>query len=133
MLLKSVKYIFRKSKSLIRRIKRKIIYTLELSRSRKERIISFEQYGELVLLWKEKSFEKIFLPKVYHLTEESWINFYYPRIEARKFTDALVYGGSDFVVTKDGAIWEKYFKPQWTKIIPADQALLKIEDEYIFY
>lgn len=127
-----IKYIFLRLKGLIQRIIGKTIFVFNLLNSQKIYIIGSDQKGESILHLKEKSIERTFFPKVYNLVEDGWVDFSYPKIEVIKYTDAQVYSGSDFIVTKDGAIWEKYFKPQWTKIIPGDNALLKIKDQYIF-
>lgn len=132
MLYKVIKHFFRKFNNFIRRIKCKTINIVQLLLSKKENIISYEKHGESIFQWKDKSVERIFFPKVYSLAEESWVDFYFPKIEVRKFIDAQVYSASDFIITKDGAVWEKYFKPQWAKIIPKDNELVKLKDQYIF-
>lgn len=132
MLLLPIKYMLYRFIGLIKKIIRKTINSYELLLSQKKHIISSDQFGESILQLKEKSVEKTFSPKIYNLAEESWVNIFFPKLEVRKFIDVQVYSESDFIITKDGAIWDKFFKPQWTKIIPLDKSLLKIKDNYIF-
>lgn len=127
-----INYIYLKFIALLRKIKQKSIFTFDFIFSRKLHIITSDIHGETILILKEKTIERTFFSKIFNLAEESWVDFIYPKIEVKKFTDALVYSGSDFIITKDGAIWEKFFKPQWSKIIPLDNALLMIKDQNIF-
>jgi len=100
--------------------------------SQKKLIINPELYGDSLIILKEKSIERVYFSKIFNLAEESWIDFLYPKIEVRRFTNAQVYSSSDFIVTKDGAIWGKYYKPQWSKNSPLDKDLLKINDQCVF-
>lgn len=128
MVLIPIKYIYH----IIQKIIQKITFPIELWFSKKIHIISSEKSGEPILQFKAKSFERTFFSKIFNFAEDSWVDFLYSKIEVRKFKDARVYSGSDFIITKDGAVWEKYFKPQWAKIIPLDNVLLKIKNQYVW-
>ncbi|TAG09868.1 MAG: glycosyltransferase family 61 protein [Verrucomicrobia bacterium] len=126
-------------KRFIRRIKKKIhnrhrkkVNEQNLQNSHKLKIINPKNFGDLACLVKEKSKETVSFPKLYDLADKCSIDFIYPEIEVRRYSDAQVYSDSDFVVIPDGAMWEKFYKPQWTKCLPLDKDLLKVEDQTIY-
>jgi len=121
----------RRVKDLIFRIIQICNHEYELLFSQKMKIINPIHYGELIVKLKEKSVERVYFPKIYNLAKESWVDFVYPILEVRKYTDAKVFYGSDFIIINEGAIWDKYFKPQWAKNTPLDKDLLEIKDQYI--
>jgi hypothetical protein len=47
----------------------------------------------------------------------------YPEIALRRLEGATVFATSDFVLTQEGAVWDKYHFPQFTKAIPLDRDL----------
>lgn len=117
---------------IIQKIKQKIIHISVIFSSQKENVISYDEECESMLLLKEKSIESTFFPKIFLLVKNGCVNFIYPQITVDKYINAQIYSGSDFIITKNGAVWKKYFMPQWTKIIPLDNELIKIKDKKIW-
>jgi len=100
--------------------------------SEKKKLLSSSENGDLIHLVKEESLETVYFPKIFGLAEASSINFFTPRIAIRKFINSKIFSGSDFIITENGVIWDKYFKLQWTKIIPQDSNLVKVKDGHVW-
>ena len=103
----------------------------DFANSIKKPIINLDEFGESLFLLKDKSIETVYFPKVFELSEASSVNFNFNKIEIKKYENAQIYSDSDFINIKEGIIWEKYFTPQWTKLIPFDSDLLKIQNDNI--
>ena len=114
------------------RIVKYIINKYKLVFVQKKHILKSEIYSDSILTLKSKSIERVYFSTVFDFVEKSHIDFQYPEINIQRYFDAEIYAGSDFIVLKEGVIWDKYFRPQWAKIIPLDNELLKVEKLSIF-
>jgi hypothetical protein len=101
--------------------------------AQKRPIIFHDNFGDLIHVVKEASIETTYVTKVYNFTPNGSIDYFYPQISVRKYTNAKIFGDSDFIVLNEGAIWTKFFTYQWTKLIPLDESLLKVDNGIIFF
>ncbi|MGA2331886.1 MAG: glycosyltransferase family 61 protein [Syntrophales bacterium] len=95
-------------------------------------IIDSSNLGKIVKTIKEETIEKVFFPKVFGLALGGQIDFRSPKLDLIKYKNATVFQSSDFILVQDGAVWEKFHKPQFTKIVPLDKDLLKVENNLIY-
>jgi len=81
--------------------------------------------GERVLTVKEETLETMNFMKVYKHIEGGEIIFKHPEIVINRFSNALVFPSSDFIITDNIAVWPKSKYPHFQKITPLDKDLLK--------
>lgn len=107
-------------------------YQFNLLRAIKVPIISTNDVGEIIKTIKEESVEKISFTKVYNLVASGEVYFKSPKLDIMKYKNSTVFSISDFILCHDGVVWEKFHMPQFTKIIPLDQDLLKVHNDQLF-
>ncbi|MCB2296786.1 glycosyltransferase family 61 protein [Clostridium tagluense] len=109
-------------------ISRLFKYQLNLVNAIKAPIISTNEVGEVIKTIKEESVEKASFMKVYDLVVSGEVYFKSPRLDVIKYKNSTVFSCSDFILCQGGAVWEKFHMPQFTKLIPRDQDLLKVQN-----
>lgn len=104
----------------------------KLSQSVQKILNRSDNIGESLILFKEETLEKVCFSKVFNLAEASNVQFFYPKIELKRFYNATIYAASDFIITDKYAIWDKYYFTQFTKLIPHDEDIVKVDNGNIF-
>lgn len=95
-------------------------------------IIKPDQTGRIIKTIKEETVESVSLPRVYDLLRGGIINLETPKIDLLKYNNSVVFPASDFILTHEGAVWEKFFEIQFTKMIPKDRNFEKYEGGKLF-
>lgn len=113
-------------------ILRLLKYKVDLASAVKSDIIEANDVGEVIKTIKEDGIEKATFMKVYDLVVSGELYFKSPQINLMKYENSEIFPSSDFILCQNGVIWEKFHTPQFTKIIPRDNNLLKVEDNQIF-
>lgn len=97
-------------------------------------IISPEEAGEKVVVFKPATTETFKYPKVYQFINDASLEIEYPEISLWKYNNAVIFNDSDFVITEDGrAVWPKYFYYNYAKNIIVDKNFVKEEQGKISY
>lgn len=113
-------------------ISRLLKYQLNLASAIKLPIINTNEVGEIIKTIKEESVEKASLLKVYDLVVSGEVYFRSAKLDVIKYKNSTVFSSSDFILCQDGVVWEKFHMPQFTKLIPHDQDLLKVQNDQLF-
>ena len=94
----------------------------------------FESYevGEVIKTIKEESVESVIYPKIYDYILGGRIDLKSPKINLMKYKDAIAFPLSDFIITQNSVIWHKFHNPQFSRMIPHDYDLLKVEGNILF-
>ncbi len=90
------------------------------------------QLGETVFIIKEDTVEQSSFQKVANHIVSGKISFTLPAIYMKKYTDALIFPSSDFIIIQDKAVWHKSKYPHFTKIMPLDKNLIKYRDRVLY-
>jgi len=117
----------RKLKKILKRY-----FNNQLAHSEKRILTKSDNVGESLFEFKEITFEKVCFSKVFNLAEASNVQFFYPKIELKRFYNATIYAASDFIITDKYAVWDKYYFTQFTKLIPHDEDIVKLENGTIY-
>jgi len=116
----------------IRLIPQKLKHRVNLFSAINATIINANEAGEVIKTIKEESVETISLAKVYDFVVRGEIDFVTPKLDLMKYSNAVIFAASDFILFDNKAVWDKFYKPQFTKIVPMDQDLLKRKTNEIF-
>lgn len=78
--------------------------------------------------------EKLNVFPVYHITTEGSFKFYSPEQALYKFNNATVFPKADYILLQEprGAVWDKSYFPDFSKVIPLDQGLLNYTENKIY-
>lgn len=74
---------------------------------------------------KEATWEKMQIPAIYMMTQKCNIECYHGEQDILCIQNAKVYNISDVVLTSKGAVWDKAYRQDFSKIIPLDKNYLK--------
>ena len=86
--------------------------------------------GEKLQMVKPVTIERVLPLKIYNLIVGGYLDFYCSEQYFMKYTDAIVFPQSDFILTENKAIWDKFYNPVFTKNIPMDKDLgCRIDNE----
>jgi len=122
-----IKFLF-KSNNLIKLLKQK----LNLINAIKTTIMNANTTGEIIINIKDESYETASFIKVYDLVIRGEVEIKSPKLDIIKYTNTTVFSSSDFILCEEGVVWEKFYMPQFMRITPHDEDLLKIENNQIF-
>jgi hypothetical protein len=114
-------------------IKTNLFRLIYIPFAQKRTIIFHNNFGDLIHIVKASSVERTYVTKIYNFTPNGSIDYFYPEISVRKYTNTKIFGDSDFIILNEGAIWTKYFMYQWAKLIPLDQSLLKVKNGILYF
>ncbi len=120
----------RKVLSVLFKIYRRLLYKTRIITGR----ICEVQYGDIknhakvVFQVKERSIERIEMPKVFGYIKDGYFNIIFPEINLWRFENAIVFEGSDFVKVKDHIIvWPKKDYYNFPKNICRDHFLYQYD------
>ncbi len=89
-------------------------------------IVDAEKVGTVVQCIVPKHVEKVVFPQIYGLTKSAEIDFEINDLNLILFHQAMIFPKADYILTGDGIVWYKFQKTHFTKNLPFDFGLLKI-------
>lgn len=114
----------------------KSIYSLrkqiEFANALKVEIQNEYMPGERVFKVKEETFERMNFLKVHNHIEAGEIIFKHHAVDINRFSNALVFPSSDFIITENIAVWPKSKYPHFQKIIPLDNDIIKTSIDFLY-
>lgn len=113
---------------LLKRIRKKLF----LINALKLPIFESDEVGEVIKTIKEETVETVHFSRIYDMVLGGEIDLKSPEINLMKYKNATVFPLSDFIITQNGVVWHKFNSPQFSRMIPQDHDLLKIEDNLLF-
>jgi len=116
----------------IKVVLRKIRLNYQLRKAIKISILKPDDIGESVKIIKPETLETITIPEIHDFVYAFNYKIKTPKLELMKYQKAMIFPASDFIVCPQGAVWGKYFYPQFTKITPIDRNLIMYKDKSIF-
>ncbi|MBE0675033.1 MAG: glycosyltransferase family 61 protein [Bacteroidales bacterium] len=81
---------------------------------------------------KQDTIEQVPLIYTHRHIEGGFVNFFYPKIQVRRYSNAIIHPLSDFIILEKGAVWNKSRQPQFTKVIPLDRNLVDSNRDRIY-
>lgn len=105
---------------------------LDASQLKSFRIAGKYEGGIKVHLVKPETIERITPLKIYQLIAGGELNFISAEQFLMKYTDAMVYPHSDFVITKGLAVWDKFYNPVFTKNIVQDKDIAIVKKNLLY-
>lgn len=133
--MKSISYICSRIYAKIsRRIKNSsLMYKLHLLESTRYPIIKNPcSLYDIVYHIKDATWESMTMPEVWQMGKRYDYSMYHNAQNILRVNDAIVTPKSDVVLTKEGAIWDKYDSPMFNYMYAFDSNLTKYDKEYVY-
>ena len=111
---------------------RKIRFQLQLRSSVIAKITEPHEIGEVIKTVKEETIEKVSFQKTYDYILSAQVLYRSGKLDLMKYQNMTVFVSSDFLLGSNQVVWYKYYYPQFTKIIPSDQNLVKWEQDKLY-
>lgn len=98
------------------------------------RIEEGEKLGKKVLVFKERTRERVELQDIYNFSYNGSYEVECPEIDVWLFNNVISFSDTDFVITDDNrAFWQKYYAYNYSKNIVKDGAFIKEEEGTLYY
>lgn len=113
---------------------KKIRFSIRTGKVWIARIEAGEKLGEKILIFKEKTRERIELQDIYNFSYNGCYEVECPEIDVWLFKNVLNISDTDFVIFQDSRVfWQKYYAYNYSKNIVKDSAFVKEEDGILYY
>lgn len=101
---------------------------------RAARIEEGEKLGKKVLIFKERTRERIELQDIYNFSYNGSYEVECPEINVWLFNNVISFSDTDFVISEDNrAFWQKYYAYNYSKNIVKDSSFVKEEEGILYY
>lgn len=109
-------------------------YYLKTGKVKIAKIEEGNALGEKVLVFKEKTKERIELQNIYQFSYNGSYEVECPEIDVWLFKNVINIADTDFVIFQDNKVfWQKYYAYNYSKNIVRDQAFVKEVDGNLYY
>jgi hypothetical protein len=98
----------------------------------KFKIVDPVDAGTIIECVNQTHIENIVFPPIYELTNGAEVDFILNSLNLMLYKNTSIFPLSDFLITENGVVWNKFYKVQFTKNIFYDYGLLKIKDGSIY-
>lgn len=80
---------------------------------------------------KDATWESVIMPEVFEMSTSYQISLYHPAQDILGISDARITPGSEIVLTKEGAVWDKYYLPLYPYFKVADSNVASNDSENV--